>query len=136
MPRDSELSAANERSEAIAAAAPRATVAPGGRTISRQETQEIITEVRNAARSEVERASEVLTQRAQSARRELAPLISEYTNKLTRILRRLAVVVVILVIAWFVFQAIAQATFFEWLGDRIDNLSSHPVTGPRTRHEG
>lgn len=99
------------------------------RTISRQETQEIIAEVRNAARSEVERASEVLTQRAQSARRELAPLISEYTGKATRILRRAVVIAVILLIAWFVFQAIAQVTFFEWLGDRIDNLSSRPSTG-------
>jgi hypothetical protein len=28
------------------------------------------------------------------------------------------------VIAWFTFQTIAQVSFFEWLGDRIDNLTN------------
>ena len=136
VPRDSERHLSDERAGAEAAARTRASsqagpLPPGGttRTMSRHETQEIIAEVRNAARSEVERASEALTLRAKSAQRELAPLISQYTSKLIRLLRRVAVVVLILVIAWFVFQAIAQATFFEWLGDRIDNLSSRPATG-------
>ena len=34
------------------------------------------------------------------------------------------VFVVVVLIAWFAFEVIAKATFFEWLGDRIDNLSS------------
>ena len=32
-------------------------------------------------------------------------------------------IAVVAVIAWFVFEAVAQATFFEWLGDRIDSLT-------------
>jgi hypothetical protein len=40
-----------------------------------------------------------------------------------RWLRLLLGVVAVLVIAWVVFQVIAQQSFFDWLGDRIDNLT-------------
>jgi DNA-binding PucR family transcriptional regulator len=91
--------------------------------LSRQDTEEIIAQVRGAARSEIDRAADIFTQRARAATREIQPLVTEYTNKLFRWLRIIAVIVVVLVIAWFVFQAIAQESFFEWLGDRIDNLT-------------
>lgn len=108
----------------VAGTRPRAGGLATDRSASRQETQEIITEVRNAARSEVERATNVLTQRARSASREIEPLISQYAGRITRLVKRLAILAVILLIAWFVFQAIAQVTFFEWLGDRIDNITN------------
>ena len=34
-----------------------------------------------------------------------------------------AIVAVVLLIAYFVFQVVAQASLFEWIGDRIDNFT-------------
>jgi hypothetical protein len=56
-------------------------------------------------------------------------LITEYTNRATRFLKRLLVIAIVLACAWFIFQAYANATFFEWLGDRIDGLSDGSVVG-------
>ena len=38
----------------------------------------------------------------------------------------------VLVIAWFLFQVILQQSLFEWIGDRIDNLTNddEPGIGP------
>jgi len=101
------------------------SVAPAGerRALARSEVETIVAEVRQAARSEVERAADLFTQRARGATRELQPLVSEYTNRILRWLKLAVVVVVVLVIAWFVFEAVAQATFFDWLGERIDRLT-------------
>jgi hypothetical protein len=84
---------------------------------------EIVAQVRQVARSEVDRAADVFTQRAQAATRQIQPLVSEYTNRVVRVLRIAAIVAVVAVVAWFVFQAVAEVTFLDWLGDRIDNLT-------------
>ena len=89
----------------------------------RPEVDEIVAQVRQVARSEVDRAAEVFAQRATAATRELQPLVTEYTNRLLRWVRIAAIVVAAALVVWFVFQAIAQVTFFEWLGDRIDGLT-------------
>ena len=86
-------------------------------------SDEIIAKVRDAARSEVDRAADVFSQRAQAAVRQIQPLVTEYTNKAFRWLRIIAVIVVILLIGWITFQAVAQVSLFEWIGDRIDNLT-------------
>ena len=65
----------------------------------------------------------MFSQRAQAAVRQIQPLVTEYTNKAFRWLRIIAVIAVVLLIAWIAFQAIAQVSFFEWIGDRIDNLT-------------
>lgn len=97
------------------------TVAGAGR--SRAETSEVIDEVRRATRSEIDRAAEQFSRRAQAMRRDIEPLISQYTNRLMRWMRTAAIIVIALLVAYFVFQVIAQASFFEWIGDRIDNLN-------------
>ena len=89
----------------------------------RRETEDIVAEVRKVARSEVDRAVERFGQQARSATRELQPLVSEYTTKVTRFLRRALIVAFVLVVAWFVFQAIAQQSLLDWIGDRIDNIT-------------
>lgn len=104
-----------------AAAAP---VTPARAGIDPLAAQEIIAEVRKVARSEIDRAADVFTQRARAATREIEPLVSEYTSRVLRWLRIGAVIALVLVIAWFAFQAIVQVSFFEWLGDRIDNLTN------------
>jgi hypothetical protein len=119
-------------SELQRAAATRATAEPSPpigpasgtrRSLTRSEADEIIAQVRQVARAEVDRAAEKVTQQARSAAREIQPLISEYTNRLLRWLRIALLIAVVAVIAWFVFEAVAQATFLEWLGDRIDSLT-------------
>jgi hypothetical protein len=93
--------------------------------LSRAETQEIISEVRDVARSEVDRAAELFSQRASAAAREITPLVSEYTNKILRYVKVALAIAAVLLIAWFVFQVIAQQSLLDWLGDRIDNLTDN-----------
>ena len=93
------------------------------RQASRAESQEIITQVRNAARSEIDRAAELFSQRASAATRQIEPLISKYSNQAIRWIRIAAIVAIVIVVAWVLFQVFAQASLFEWIGDRIDNLT-------------
>ena len=93
------------------------------------DTQQMVEQVRLAARQEAERAAEMFGQQARSAARNITPLISEYTSRFIRWFRIAAVIAVILLIAWVAFQVIAQVSFFEWLGDRIDNLTDESGAG-------
>ncbi len=97
--------------------------------LTRQDSQQIITEVRNAARAEVDRAADLFTQRANQAVRQVTPLVSEYTNRLIRIIKIVAVLAIVLLVAYFVFQVVAQASLFEWIGDRIDNFTNDDENG-------
>jgi hypothetical protein len=125
-PTSTELATAAKRSERAVSDASMtdraAGVGPPTR-LSRSDTEDIIGQVRQAARGEIDRAADVLTQRARGMARELQPLVTEYSNRFFRVLRVIAVLVVVFVIAWLVFETIAQQSFFDWLGDRIDNLS-------------
>lgn len=96
---------------------------PQAAGLTRQDTQDMITEVRNVARQEVDRAAEQFSQRATNAVRSVTPLISDYTNKITKWFRRLLILAIVLLVGYVVFQVVAQASFFTWLGDRIDNLT-------------
>jgi len=103
--------------------------APTAAGYNRQEAQQLIAEVRDVARQEVDRAAEQFSQRATNAVRSVTPLISEYTNTISKWFRRLIVLAVVLIIAYFVFQVVAQASFFTWLGDRIDNITDPDESG-------
>ena len=96
----------------------------------RQDAQQLVAEVRQAAREEVDRAASMFTQRANDAVRQVTPLISGYTSSLTRWIRRALIIATILLVGWFVFQVIVQASFFDWLGDRIDNLTDDSLIAP------
>ena len=89
----------------------------------RPDNQQLVDEVRRAARTEVDRAADLFTQRARQMQRDIVPLVSDYTNRLVRWIRFAAIVAVVLLIAYFVFQVVAQASLFEWIGDRIDNFT-------------
>ena len=119
-PTPSEL---HRRAAIVEPRQPPERLAPGA-PLSRVEMEEVVSQVRQVARSEVDRAADIFTQRAQTATRQIQPLVTEYTNRIVRTLRIAAIVVVVLVIAWFVFQAVAEVTFLEWLGERIDNLTN------------
>jgi len=90
---------------------------------SRQDTQEIIAEVRTVARQELDRAANEFSARATTAVRGFTPLITEYTNKMLRWVKFALVLATLLFIVWLVFQAIASQSLFDWVGDRIDNLT-------------
>ncbi len=94
-----------------------------------QANAELVEQVRRAAREEAQRASQLFGQQARAATRNVVPLITEYTTKVTRVLRFLAVVAVVLLIGWVVFQVIAQQSLFDWLGDRIDNVTDDQTGG-------
>lgn len=90
--------------------------------LSRQDANAIIEEVRNVARSEIDRATQEFSNRATTAVRSFTPLITEYTSQLKKWVRRAIIIAIVLLTAYFIFQVVAQASFFEWLGDRIDNI--------------
>ena len=91
--------------------------------LSRTDMETVVAEVRQVARKEVDRAAEIFQQRATTAAKRIQPLVTEYTNRLLRWLKFLAIVAVIALIGWIVFNAVAEVTFLEWLGDRIDSLT-------------
>lgn len=97
---------------------------------SSAQTAEIVAQVRQAARAEVDRAADLFSARARDATRQIEPLISQYTSRLLRWLKLAAMVAFVLVVAWFVFQAVVQVSFFEWLGDRIDNVTDDAAGVP------
>ncbi len=117
-----------EEAEMLASALPAPTtdaaqVALETSAQARRETSEIISQVREIARSEVDRAAQVFGQRAEAAARHIQPIVTEYTSRIVRIIKIAGGVAALVLVAWFVFQFIIQASFFEWLGDRIDNLT-------------
>jgi len=87
------------------------------------DSQQVIEQVRQATRSEIDRAAQQFATTARSLRGDIEPLISQYTNKLVKWIRFAAIVAVVLLVGYFVFQVVAQASLFEWIGDRIDNLN-------------
>jgi hypothetical protein len=85
--------------------------------------QQIVEDVRLAARSEVDRAAYLLSQRARQVQRDIVPLVTEYTNRMVKWIRFAAIIAIVLLAAYFVFQVLAQASLFDWIGDRIDNFT-------------
>ncbi len=107
-------------------AAPRVRAAASSRarlgsTMTRDDTTALVEEVRRATRTEIERATQGLTDRAGDARRQLEPLISEYGTKAVRWARRAAVVGVLLWVLYLAMTAAIQTGLMGWLGDRVDN---------------
>lgn len=103
------------------------TVQYGG--MSRADSEAIIRQVRTAAREEAERAAGLFAREARSAAEGFAPLISTYTSKLMRWVRLLSTVAIFIFAAWLAFQIFAQASLFDWIGDRIDNLTDNDESG-------
>ena len=106
----------------VAPSVERATQAASNRD-GRPDSQQIVDDVRRAARSEVDRAADLFSQRARQMQRDIVPLVSQYTNRIVRWIRFAAIAAVVLLVAYFVFQVVAQASLFEWIGDRIDNFT-------------
>lgn len=96
-------------------------------------TQAVVDQVRLAARAEAERAAQMFGYQARSMTRDLQPLISQYTSKITRWFRIASVLAIVLLVGWVLWQVFLQVSLFEWIGDRIDNLtddsSRDPVQG-------
>ena len=86
------------------------------------DSAQLVEQVRLAARQEAERAAAMFASQARSVTGELQPLISQYTSAFGRLVRRVAVVAVVIAVAWVAWQVFAQASLFDWIGDRIDNL--------------
>ena len=87
------------------------------------DSQQIAEQVRRATRTEVDRAADVFAQRARQIQRDFVPLVSDYTNRAMRWIRAAAIIAIVLLVAYIVFQVVAQASLFDWIGDRIDNFS-------------
>ena len=97
---------------------------PAG-TVSRRDADAMVEQVRLAARAEADRAAEMFGAQARAAAGQIQPLITQYTSRITRWIRFLSVIAIVLLIAWLAFQLFAQATLFDWIGDRIDNITDN-----------
>jgi len=93
--------------------------------MTRRDSEAIVNQVRMAAREEAERAAQSFGYQARAATNSITPLITQYTNKVIKWFRILSIVAIILVIGWIAFQIFAQVSMFEWIGDRIDNLTDN-----------
>jgi hypothetical protein len=93
--------------------------------LSRNDSEQIISQVRQAARDEANRAAEMFGQQARSISRDLTPLITQYTSKFIKWFRILSVIAILLLIGWVVFQIFAQVSLFDWVGERIDNITDN-----------
>lgn len=136
-PSDAELLVAEEMRQFMENNQLVASGKPPPGSVRNQDAQQIIAEVRNVARQEVDRAAQEFSDRATTAVRRVQPLISDYTSQLTRWVKRAVIIAIVLLTAYFIFQVVAQASFFEWLGDRIDNIefesglgTTEPGTAP------
>lgn len=89
---------------------------------TRDDTAEIMAEVRKVARDEVDRAVSTLSDRARGATRGLEPLISQYGDRVMGWIRTLGIVLVALVVLWMLLQTFAQTSLLHWVGDRVDTI--------------
>lgn len=90
----------------------------------------MVEQVRLAARAEAERAAQMFGHQARSVTRDLQPLISEYTSKITRWFRILSILAIIILVGWVLWQFFIQVSLFQWVGDRIDNLTGDSAPPP------
>jgi hypothetical protein len=96
-----------------------------GSYMSRHDSEALVNQVRMAAREEAERAAAMFGQQARAVGRNITPLITEYTSKIVRWIRVFSVIAIVLLVGWVAFQIFAQVSMFEWIGDRIDNLTDN-----------
>lgn len=96
---------------------------PRGARVAPPDTEQIVAQVRAAAREEMDRAARMVTRQTRTAISEGRSLVDNYIGKILRWIRIAVLVVAIAVIIWFVLQSILQVTLLDWVGDRIDNLS-------------
>ena len=87
------------------------------------QTAAVVEQVRLAARAEAQLAAQDFEARARKITGEIPPLISQYTNRFMRWFRVLLTLSFIVLMAWFIYQFFIQKSFFDWLGDRIDNIT-------------
>jgi hypothetical protein len=91
--------------------------------VATRETRAIVEQVRAAARDEANRAADLFSRRIRSGLEQAGSIVGEYSKLFFRWVRIAVVVAALAVIAWFVLQIFTQITFFDWVGDRVDNFT-------------
>jgi hypothetical protein len=86
-------------------------------------TAAIVDQVRLAARAEAQRAAEDFSRRAREVTGAIPPLVSQYTNRFMRYVRIGMVLAFLVLLIWIAYQLFLQKSVFDWIGDRIDNLT-------------
>jgi hypothetical protein len=94
------------------------------------QTAAVVEQVRLAARAEAQRAAQDFEARARAITGQIPPLISQYTNRFMRWFKVALMLSFIVLMAWFIYQFFVQKSFFDWLGDRIDNVTDDGNASP------
>jgi hypothetical protein len=95
----------------------------GGSAEFPETTQAVVDQVRMAARQEAHYAAQEFERRAREITGSIPPLISQYTNKFVRFVRIGLTLAIVVLVIWFGYQLWVQKSIFDWIGDRIDNLT-------------
>jgi hypothetical protein len=114
---------ATQRQATAAAAAGGLDTQTWGTADIPETTQAVVDQVRMAARQEAHYAAQEFERRAREITGSIPPLISQYTNKFVRFVRIGLTLAIIVLVIWFGYQLWVQKSIFDWIGDRIDNLT-------------
>lgn len=107
----------------------------GGAADIPQTTQMVVDQVRMAARQEAHYAAQEFERRAREVTGAIPPLISQYTNKFVRFLRIGMTLAFVALVIWIAYQLWVQKSIFDWIGDRIDNLTNENASAVTFRRE-
>jgi hypothetical protein len=123
-PSSAETLAAYENAQFRAAPPDFAAGASRAAAAARQlDSDQVVNDVRNASRAEMQRATEAFQRKALEARLDWTPLISEYTSKAKRWVRMLIRLAIVAFLIWLAFQIVQQVSIWNWITDRIDNIT-------------
>jgi Fe2+ transport system protein B len=88
-----------------------------------RETDQLVTQMRAAAREELQNATNVFSRELSKNVEKGRLLVAEHVGGILRWMKLAIVLAAVLVVIWFALEFLAQATFMSWLGDRLDNFS-------------
>ncbi len=90
-----------------------------------RETDQLVTQMRAAAREELQNATNVFSRELSKNVEKGRLLVAEHVGGILRWMKLAIVLAAALVVIWFALEFLAQATFMSWLGDRLDNFSGN-----------
>ncbi|MFV1991919.1 MAG: DUF2510 domain-containing protein, partial [Acidimicrobiales bacterium] len=83
-----------------------------------RETDQLVSQMRTAAREEFENATNVVSREISRNIERGRLLVAENVNGILRWMKLAIVLAASLVVIWFVLQFLAQLSFMSWVGDR------------------
>lgn len=110
----------------------RAVASARSATAQSDQAAAMVAEARKVARDEVDKAVRDVKRQVEQARGRYEPMVREYLGRARRWLRTLTIAAVIVAVLWVVLQTVAQVSLLDWVGDRVDAVTTASPTWPDT----